>query len=46
MARSIEIYDTTLRDGSQGQGIHFSVDDKLRIAAELERFGMTYIEGG
>jgi 2-isopropylmalate synthase len=46
MARSIEVYDTTLRDGSQGQGIHFSVDDKLRIAAELERFGMTYIEGG
>jgi 2-isopropylmalate synthase len=46
MARSIEIYDTTLRDGSQGQGIHFSVDDKLRIAAELERFGMNYIEGG
>ena len=46
MARSIEIYDTTLRDGSQGQGIHFSVDDKLRIAAELERFGMAYIEGG
>ncbi|MFM7742157.1 MAG: citramalate synthase, partial [Verrucomicrobiota bacterium] len=46
MARSIEIYDTTLRDGSQGQGIHFSVDDKLRIAVELERFGMAYIEGG
>jgi 2-isopropylmalate synthase len=46
MARSIEIYDTTLRDGSQGQGIHFTVEDKLRIAAELERFGMTYIEGG
>ncbi len=46
MARSIEIYDTTLRDGSQGLGIHFSVDDKLRIAAELERFGVTYVEGG
>jgi 2-isopropylmalate synthase len=46
MARSIEIYDTTLRDGSQGLGIHFSVEDKLRIAAELERFGVAFIEGG
>ncbi|MGA0132886.1 MAG: citramalate synthase [Opitutales bacterium] len=46
MARSIEIYDTTLRDGSQGLGIHFSVEDKLRIAAELERFGVAYVEGG
>ncbi len=46
MARSIEIYDTTLRDGAQGLGIHFSVEDKLRVAAELDRFGVTYIEGG
>ncbi len=46
MARKIEIYDTTLRDGSQGLGIHFSVADKLRVAQELERFGVTYIEGG
>ena len=44
MARSIEIYDTTLRDGSQGLGIHFSVADKLRVAQELERFGVTYID--
>jgi 2-isopropylmalate synthase len=46
MARSIEIYDTTLRDGAQGLGIHFSVEDKLRVAAELDRFGVAYIEGG
>jgi len=46
MARKIEIYDTTLRDGSQGLGIHFSVADKLRVAQELERFGVAYIEGG
>ena len=46
MARKIEIYDTTLRDGSQGLGIHFSVADKLRVAQELDRFGVAYIEGG
>jgi len=46
MARSIEVYDTTLRDGAQGLGIHFSVEDKLRVAAELDRFGVAYIEGG
>ena len=46
MARKIEIYDTTLRDGSQGLGIHFSVADKVRVAQELERFGVAYIEGG
>jgi 2-isopropylmalate synthase len=46
MARSIEIYDTTLRDGAQGLGIHFSVEDKLRVAQELDRFGVAYIEGG
>lgn len=42
----IEIYDTTLRDGSQGEGIKFSVDDKLAIAARLDDFGVQYIEGG
>lgn len=46
MARSIEVYDTTLRDGAQGLGIHFSVEDKLRVAQELDRFGVAYIEGG
>lgn len=42
----IEIYDTTLRDGSQGEGVNFSVQDKLRIAEKLDSFGIHYIEGG
>ncbi|MCU0772138.1 MAG: citramalate synthase [Verrucomicrobia bacterium] len=42
----VEIYDTTLRDGSQGEGINFSVKDKLRIAERLDQFGVHYIEGG
>ena len=42
----IEIYDTTLRDGSQGEGISFSVEDKIRIARRLDDFGMDFIEGG
>ncbi|MBN1348014.1 citramalate synthase [candidate division KSB1 bacterium] len=42
----VEIYDTTLRDGTQGEGISFSVEDKLRIAKRLDRFGVDYIEGG
>ncbi|MCU0787131.1 MAG: citramalate synthase [Verrucomicrobia bacterium] len=42
----IEIYDTTLRDGSQGEGINFSVKDKIRIAEKLDAFGVHYIEGG
>lgn len=42
----IEIYDTTLRDGSQGIGINFSVSDKLRIAEKLDAFGIHFIEGG
>jgi 2-isopropylmalate synthase len=43
---SITLYDTTLRDGAQGEGIHFSRADKLRIARRLDDFGMHYIEGG
>ena len=39
-------YDTTLRDGAQGEGISLSCDDKLRIAARLSRFGADYIEAG
>jgi 2-isopropylmalate synthase len=46
MKPEIEIYDTTLRDGSQGEGINFSVQDKLRIAEKLDSFGVHYIEGG
>jgi 2-isopropylmalate synthase len=44
--QSVEIYDTTLRDGSQGEGISFSVQDKLRIAEKLDQLGVAYIEGG
>lgn len=42
----IEIYDTTLRDGSQGEGVNFSVEDKLQITAKLDSLGFDYIEGG
>ncbi len=43
---SVEIYDTTLRDGAQGVGISFSVSDKLRIADHLDTLGVAVIEGG
>jgi len=42
----IEIYDTTLRDGTQREGMSLSVEDKLRIARELDAFGVPYVEGG
>ena len=42
----IDIYDTTLRDGSQGEGISFSVEDKVKITRRLDAFGVDYIEGG
>ncbi len=43
---AIKIYDTTLRDGTQGEGISFSVADKLLVAERLDQFGVDYIEGG
>ncbi|MCX7885788.1 MAG: citramalate synthase [Verrucomicrobiae bacterium] len=46
MTRSVAIYDTTLRDGSQAEGISFSVADKIRIAERLDAFGIHYVEGG
>src|SRR6266852_3534123 len=45
MAR-IQIYDTTLRDGSQGEGINFSLQDKLLITRRLYELGVDFIEGG
>ncbi len=45
-SRSIKIYDTTLRDGSQAEDIAFSVEDKVRIAQKLDELGIHYIEGG
>jgi 2-isopropylmalate synthase len=43
---SVELYDTTLRDGAQSEGISFSVVDKLHIAQKLDELGIRYIEGG
>ena len=42
----IEIYDTTLRDGTQGEGVSFTSDDKVAVALRLDAFGMDLIEGG
>ena len=42
----IQIYDTTLRDGTQRKGISLSCEDKIRIAKKLDRFGVDFIEGG
>jgi len=46
MATPVIIFDTTLRDGTQGEGISLSVEDKLKIAQKLDRLGVHYIEGG
>ena len=42
----VVLYDTTLRDGTQGEGISLSADDKIKIAQRLDEFGFHYIEGG
>ncbi len=42
----VDIYDTTLRDGSQGEGVSYTALDKLRIAERLDHFGVSFIEGG
>lgn len=42
----LTLYDTTLRDGAQGEGVHFSLSDKLRLAEKLAAFGIHYVEGG
>jgi len=44
--KKIFVYDSTLRDGAQAQGISFTVNDKLKIAASLDEFGVDYIEAG
>lgn len=46
MVQPIQIYDTTLRDGTQGEGVSFTVAAKLRVAEKLDQFGIDYIEGG
>ncbi|MCA9140164.1 MAG: citramalate synthase, partial [Planctomycetales bacterium] len=45
-SKPIQIYDTTLRDGSQGEGVSFSLNDKLQIARRLAETGVDFIEGG
>jgi 2-isopropylmalate synthase len=45
-SRNVRLFDTTLRDGTQGEGISIGVDDKLKIAEVLDRLGVHYIEGG
>ena len=44
--RRIEIYDTTLRDGTQGEGFNLSLQDKLLITQKLDELGVDYVEGG
>jgi 2-isopropylmalate synthase len=46
MTRVIELYDTTLRDGTQAENFNLSVDDKIKVCRQLDRIGIDYIEGG
>lgn len=46
MARVIELYDTTLRDGTQAENFNLSVDDKIKVCRQLDRLGIDFIEGG
>jgi 2-isopropylmalate synthase len=46
LAPSLEIYDTTLRDGAQSEDVTFSAEDKVRVAQKLDELGVLYIEGG
>jgi 2-isopropylmalate synthase len=43
---AVDVFDTTLRDGSQQEGLSLTVDDKLRVAEQLDRLGVTFVEGG
>ena len=42
----VELYDTTLRDGAQGTGFSYSIEDRLRILHKLDQVGFPYVEGG
>ena len=44
--RAVDLYDTTLRDGVQREGLSLSLDDKIKVAQRLDRLGVQYIEGG
>ncbi len=43
---AVDVFDTTLRDGSQQEGLSLTVDDKLRVAEQLDHLGVTFVEGG
>ena len=43
---TVQLYDTTLRDGAQEEGISFSVEDKLKICQKLDELGIDFVEGG
>jgi len=45
MHKQITLYDTTLLDGTQGEQVNLSAEDKLRIARKLDAFGIPYVEG-
>ncbi|HMK99525.1 MAG TPA: hypothetical protein VK428_05000, partial [Acidimicrobiales bacterium] len=46
LPESVDIFDTTLRDGSQQEGLSLTVEDKLRVAEQLDHLGVAFIEGG
>ena len=46
MAHFLELYDTTLRDGTQAENFNLSVEDKIRITLALDELGIDFIEGG
>ncbi|MCK5516775.1 MAG: citramalate synthase, partial [Desulfobulbaceae bacterium] len=46
MTQAVELYDTTLRDGTQAENFNLSVEDKIRITVSLDKLGIDYIEGG
>ncbi len=43
--RAVLVYDTTLRDGTQGEQVNFTAEEKIRVAKRLDEFGIAYIEG-
>ena len=46
MSKEVVVYDVTLRDGTQGEGISFSVEDKIKVSHKIDELGVEYIEGG
>jgi len=46
MSHNVDIYDTTLRDGTQAENFNLSVEDRIRISLKLDELGIDYIEGG